>query len=61
MRAATALLIDQTNTATTAMDITIDDLDVDAATLAGMTVTANDNNTFAMRLTNSDLAKRMSS
>lgn len=52
--------VDQTNTATTAMDVTIDDLDLDAALANGIQVTADDNDSFAMRLTNSDLEENVS-
>jgi hypothetical protein len=47
--------VTQSNAATTAMDVTIDDLDLAAVTGIGMQVTANDNDAFAMRLTDSNL------
>ena len=53
------VLINQGATATTAMDVTIDTLDLDAAADNGIEVNAGDNDSFALRLLNSDLAENV--
>ncbi len=56
INSATGVGIDQTNAATTTMDVTIDNLNLDGATGDGINVLAASNAfNFAMRLLNSDL------
>ncbi|MEX0643535.1 MAG: hypothetical protein WD468_12590 [Pirellulales bacterium] len=56
---ADGIVVTQNNTATTAMDVTIDNMFVDEANDAGLIVTANDNSNFTLRLLNSDLDSRV--
>jgi hypothetical protein len=55
-----AVTVTQTNTATGTMDVTLNELTIDAATGNGLLSTADSTNVFKMRLTNSTLQENVS-